>query len=119
MNGLFLPNIRGKLQEEARLRTYQEAKTRAKEVAGYDRHLKSYGERSLNVQIQLLQEKLLEIKRSSAELADVLKRMTVSKKIESSAKSIEANPSTKPPTTLSLRSRTRKCCDFCKTGGTY
>ena len=43
--------------------------------------------------------------------------MTVSQKIESSAKAIEANPSAGPPTTLSLRSRNRKYCDFCKMEG--
>jgi hypothetical protein len=35
MNGL-LPNIRAKLQEGARPRTYQEAKTRAKEASAPD-----------------------------------------------------------------------------------
>jgi len=105
MDGL-LPNIRGKLGEGARPRTYQEAKRRAKEVVGPNGHfLQSYGEGSLNLQIQLLQEELLEIKRSNAELVDSLKRMTVSQKIESSANAIEANPSAGPPTTLSLRSR--------------
>jgi hypothetical protein len=117
MDGL-LPNIRGKLQEGARSRTYQEAKRRAKEVVGPDGHLlKSNGEESLNLQIQLLQEELLEIKRSNAELVDAFKRMTVSQKIESSAKAIEANPSAGPPTTLSLRSRNRNYCDFCKMEG--
>ena len=117
MDGL-LPYIPGKLQEGARPRTYQEAKRRAKEVVGPDGYLlKSYGEGSLNLQIQLLQEELLEINRSNAELVDALKRMTVSQKIESSAKAIEANPSAGPPTTLSLRSRNRKYCDFCKMEG--
>ena len=52
----LLPNIRGKLQEGARPRTYQEAKRRAKEVVSLDGHLpKSYGEGSLNLQIRLLQ----------------------------------------------------------------
>jgi hypothetical protein len=54
MDGLLL-NIRGKLQEGARPRTYQEAKRRAKEVIGPDRHvLKSYGQGSLYLQIQLV-----------------------------------------------------------------
>jgi len=43
--------------------------------------------------------------------------MTVTQKIESSAKAIEANPATGPPTTLSSRSRNRKYCDFCKIEG--
>jgi hypothetical protein len=44
--------------------------------------------------------------------------MTGTQKIESSPKVIEANPSTGPPLTLSLRSRTRKYCDFfCKREG--
>ena len=117
MDGL-LPNIRGKVQEGARPRTYQEAKRRAEEVVGpYGHLLKSYGEGSLNLQIQLLQEELLEIKRSNAELVDALKRMTVRQKIESLSKAIESNPSTGPPTTLSLRSRNRKYCDFCKMEG--
>ena len=95
------PEIQGKIQEGSRSRTYQEAKRRAQEVVGPDGHLlESYGEGSLNLQIQLLQGELLEIKRSSAELVDSLKRMTFSQKIESSAKAIEANPSTGPPTTL-------------------
>jgi hypothetical protein len=46
-----------------------------------------------NLQIQLLQEELLEIKRSKAELVDALERMNVSQKIEPSAKAIEANSS--------------------------
>jgi len=117
MDGL-LPNIRGKQQEGARPRTYQEAKRRVQEVVGPDGHLlKSYGEGSLNLQIKLLQEELLEIKRSNAELLDALKRMTLSQKIESSATAIEANPSAGPPTTLSLRSRNREYCDFCKMEG--
>ena len=41
--------------------------------------------------------------------------MTVCQKMESSAKAIEGNPSTEPPSTLSLQSRTRKYCDFCNT----
>jgi len=82
MDGL-LPNIRGKLQEGARPRTYQEAKRRAEEVVGPDRHaLKSYGQGNLYLQIQLLKEELLEIKRSNAEVVDALKRMTVTQKIE-------------------------------------
>ena len=64
-----LRNIRGKVQEGARPRTYQEDKRRAEEVVGPDGHLfKSYGEGSLNLQIQLLQEELQKIKRSNAEL---------------------------------------------------
>ena len=117
MDGLF-PNIRGKVQEGARLRTYQVAKRRAEEVVGPDGHLlKSYPEESLNLQIQVLHEELLQIKRSNAELVDALKRMTVRQKIESLSKAIESNPSTGPPTTLSLRSRNRKYCDFCKMEG--
>jgi hypothetical protein len=116
MDGL-LPNIRGKLQEGARPRTYQE---RAKEVVSPDGHLlKRNGEGIVNLQIQLLQEEPLEIKRSKAEFVDALKRMIFSQKIESSAKSIEANPSAGPPTTLSLRSQYRKYCDFCKMEGTH
>ena len=94
------------------------AKRRAKEVVCPDGLLlKISGDGSLNLKIQLLQEELLEIKRSSAGLVDAHKRMTVSQKIESSAKAIQANPSTGPPTTLSLRSRNRKYCDFCKMEG--
>jgi hypothetical protein len=90
MDGL-LPNIPGKQQEGARPRTDQEAKRRAKEVVGPDGHLlKSYGEGRLKLQIQLIQEEFLEIKRSNAELVDAFKRMAVSQKIESSAKAIEA-----------------------------
>jgi len=111
------PEIQGKIQEGSRSRTYQEAKRRAQEVVGPDGHLlKIYGERKLNLQIELLQEDLLEIKRSNAELVDALKRMTVSQKIESSAKAIEL-ALLGPPTILSLRSRTRKHCDFCKMKG--
>jgi hypothetical protein len=63
MDGLF-PNIRGKIQERTRPMTYQEATRRAKEVVGPDGHLlKSFVEQSLNLQIQLLQEVLFEIKR--------------------------------------------------------
>ena len=43
--------------------------------------------------------------------------MTVTQKIEPSAEAIEANHSAGPPTTLSLRSRNRKYCDFCKMEG--
>jgi hypothetical protein len=97
----LLPNIRGKLQDEVGQRTYQEAKRGAKEADSHDRHLiKSYGEGSLNLQIQLLQEGLLEIKRSNAELVDDFKRMIVSQKIDSSENAIEVNPSAGPPTTL-------------------
>jgi hypothetical protein len=74
MDGL-LPNIRGKLEKGTRPRTYQQAKRRAREVVGRDeRLLKSYRKGSLNVQIQLLQEELLEIKRSNAELGDAQKK---------------------------------------------
>jgi len=100
MDGL-LPNIRGKLEEGTRPRTYQQAKRRAREVVGRDeRLLKSYRKGSLNLQIQLLQEELLEIKCSNAELGDALKRMTVSQKIEPFTKSIDANSSAGPQTTL-------------------
>jgi hypothetical protein len=108
MDGL-LPNIRGKAQE---------AKRRAKQVVGpYGHLLKSCGEGIFKLQIQVLQEELLEIKRSNAKLVDALKRTTVSQKIDSSAKAIEANPSTGPIYTLSLRSRNRKYCHFCKMEG--
>lgn len=45
--------------------------------------LKSYEEGSLNLQIQLLKEEVLEIKRSNAELVDDLKRVSVSHAIQS------------------------------------
>jgi len=113
-----LRNIRGKVQEGARPRTYQEGKRRGNEVVGPDGHLlKSYEEGSLDLQIQPLQEELLEITRSNAGIVDALKRMTVSQKIEPSAKVIEGNPSVGHPTTLSLRFRNRKYYDFCKMGG--
>jgi len=117
MDGL-LPNIRGKLQEWARPRTYQDSKRRAKEVVGpYGHLLKSYGEGSFKLQIQLLQEELLEIKHSNAELVDAFKRTTVSQKIEPSAKAIEAKLSAGPLAALSVRSLNRKYCDFCKMEG--
>jgi hypothetical protein len=59
----LLPNIREKLQKGATRRTYQKAKRKAKKVVGPDGHLlQSYGEGSLNLQVQVLQEKLFEIK---------------------------------------------------------
>ena len=104
-----------KTTRSSKTKVLSKAKRRAKEVVCPDGLLlKISGDGSLNLKIQLLQEELLEIKRSSAELVDAHKRMTVRQKIKSSAKAIEANPSTGPPTTLSLRSRNRKYCDFCK-----
>jgi hypothetical protein len=87
-------------------------------VVGPNGHLlKSDREGNLNLHIQLLQEEFLDIKRSNAELVEALKRMTVNQYMKPSAKAVEVNLSSGPPKTLSLKTRTRKYCDFRKMEG--
>ena len=67
----------------------------------------------MNLQTQLPLEELLGGKSSTAENVDCLKRIKAIQNMESSAKAIEANPLSGFQTGSSLRSRSRKYCDFC------